>query len=129
MQSYGLTLLLKDDADVIDRYKRYHREAWPEVIARLKEIGIIEMKIFLIGRRLFMYMEAVDGFDPDRDFPKLNELPRYREWDVLMSSMQERVPEGEKGSGGRRWKRCSTSTGERARPACPASAPDPDRQR
>ncbi len=97
MQSYGLTLLLKDDADVIDRYRRYHREAWPEVIARLKEIGIIEMKIFLIGRRLFMYMEAVDGFDPDRDFPKLNELPRYREWDVLMSSMQERVPEAREG--------------------------------
>ncbi|TMF28638.1 MAG: L-rhamnose mutarotase, partial [Chloroflexi bacterium] len=62
-----------------------------------KEIGIIEMKIFLIGRRLFMYMEAVDGFDPDRDFPKLNELPRYREWDVLMSSMQERVPEAREG--------------------------------
>jgi len=97
MQSYGLTLLLKDDADVIDRYKRYHREAWPEVIARLKEIGITEMKIFLIGRRLFMYMEAVDGFDPDRDFQKLNELPRYREWDVLMSSMQERVPEAREG--------------------------------
>jgi len=97
MQSYGFTLLLKDDADVIDRYKRYHREAWPEVIARLKEIGIIEMKIFLLGRRLFMYMEAVDGFDPDRDFPKLNELPRYREWDVLMSSMQERVPEAREG--------------------------------
>ena len=97
MQSYGLTLLLKDDADVIDRYKRYHREAWPEVIARLKEIGIIEMKIFLIGRRLFMYMEAIDGFDPDRDFPKLNDLPRYREWDALMSSMQERVPEARDG--------------------------------
>jgi len=97
MQSYGLTLLLKDDADVIDRYKRYHRESWPEVIARLKEIGITEMKIYLIGRRLFMYMEAIDGFDPDRDFPKLNDLPRYREWDALMSSMQERVPEARDG--------------------------------
>jgi len=97
MQSYGLTLLLKGDADVIERYKRYHRDAWPEVIARLKEIGIAEMKIYLIGRRLFMYMEAVDGFDPDRDFPKLNDLPRYREWDALMSSMQERVSEAREG--------------------------------
>ena len=97
MHSYGLTLLLKDDAKVIERYRRYHREAWPEVIARLKEIGITEMKIYLIGRRLFMYMAAIDGFDPDRDFPKLNELPRYREWDVLMSSMQERVPEAREG--------------------------------
>src|SRR5437762_12019080 len=97
MQSYGLTLLLKNDADVIERYKGYHREAWPEVIARLKEIGISEIKIYLIGRRLFMYMEAVDGFDPDRDFPKLNDLPRYREWDALMSSMLERVSEASEG--------------------------------
>jgi len=97
MQSYGLTLLLKDDAAVVERYKHHHRDAWPEVIARLKEIGITEMKIYLIGRRLFMYMEAVDGFDPDRDFPKLNDLPRYREWDELMSSMQERVPEARDG--------------------------------
>lgn len=97
MRSYGLTLLLKDDAGVIARYKRYHREAWPEVIARLKEIGITEMKIYLTGRRLFMYMEAVDTFDPDRDYPKLNDLPRYREWDALMSSIQERVPEAKEG--------------------------------
>jgi len=39
----------------------------------------------------------VDGFDPDRDFPKLNDLPRYREWDALMSSMQERVSEAREG--------------------------------
>ena len=97
MRTYGLTLLLKDDADVIDRYKRQHREAWPEVIGRLKEIGITEMKIYLIGRRLFMFMEAVDGFDPTRDFPRLSELARYREWDELMSSMQERVPEAKEG--------------------------------
>ena len=97
MRTYGLTLLLKDDAEVIERYKRYHREAWPEVIARLKEVGITEMKIYLLGSRLFMYMEAVDGFDPDRDFPRLDELPRYREWNELMSSMQERVPEAKGG--------------------------------
>ncbi|HYU63565.1 MAG TPA: L-rhamnose mutarotase [Verrucomicrobiae bacterium] len=96
-KAYGLTLLLKDDPAVIERYKHYHREAWPEVIARLKEIGITEMKIYMIGRRLFMYMEAVEAFDPDRDVPKLNDLPRYREWDVLMSSMQERVPEAREG--------------------------------
>jgi L-rhamnose mutarotase len=63
------------------------------VIARLREIGIVEMKIYLIGRRMFMYMEAADGFDPERDFPKLNEVPRYREWDELMRTLQERAPE------------------------------------
>src|SRR5438034_10405125 len=98
MQSYGLTLLLKDDADVIERYKGYHREAWPEVIARLKEIGISEMKIYLIGRRLFMYMEAVEGFDPDRDFPKLNDLPRFRRWDGVMEPIAGAVCGAREGS-------------------------------
>src|SRR5258706_320524 len=59
MQSYGLTLMLKDDEEIVDRYKDYHRNAWPEVIARLREIGIVGMKIYLIARRMFMYMEAV----------------------------------------------------------------------
>ncbi len=88
-----MTLNLRDDPDVISRYKRYHREPWPEVVSRLKWVGITDMKIFLIGRRLFMYMEAVDDFDPGRDFPKLDELPRYREWNELMTTMQERAPE------------------------------------
>jgi len=68
MQTYGMTLMLRDDDEVVARYREYHRNAWPEVLARLREVGVVEMKIYLIGRRLFMYMEAVDGFDPDRDF-------------------------------------------------------------
>jgi len=93
MQRYGLTLMLKNDQEIVERYKDYHRHAWPEVVARLREIGITQMRIYLIGRRMFMYMEAADGFDPDRDFPKLNDLPRYREWDELMRTLQERAPE------------------------------------
>ena len=93
MQSYGMTLMLKDDDEIVERYKEYHRKAWPEVVSRLRENGIMEMRIYLLGRRMFMYMEALDGFDPDRDFPKLNDVPRYREWDELMRTMQERAPE------------------------------------
>jgi L-rhamnose mutarotase len=78
---------------VIEHYKQHHRSPWPDVVDCLKQIGVTEMRIFLIGRRLFMYMEAIDGFDPSRDFPKLNEQARYREWDELMRTMQERAPE------------------------------------
>ena len=97
MQTYGMTLMLKDDDEVVERYRHYHRNAWPEVIAHLREIGIEEMKIYLIGRRMFMYMEAVDGFSPDRDFPKLNDVPRYREWDELMRTLQQPAPEARAG--------------------------------
>ena len=92
-----MTLMLKDDDRIVERYKEYHRHAWPEVLARLRAVGIKEMRIYLLGRRMFMYMEAVDGFEPERDFPKLNEVSRYREWDELMRTFQERAPEAKPG--------------------------------
>jgi L-rhamnose mutarotase len=50
------------------------------------------MFIYLLGRRLFQYIETTDNFDP-ADLPKLNNDPRYAEWDRLMRTMQERVDE------------------------------------
>jgi L-rhamnose mutarotase len=97
MQTYGMTLMLRNDVEIIEHYREYHRNAWPEVLARLREIGVVEMKIYLIGRRMFMYLEAVDGFDPERDFPKLAEDSRYQEWDDLMRTLQEPAPEAKAG--------------------------------
>ena len=55
MQAYGMALDLRDDPQLIARYKKEHAEVWPEVVARLRDIGVTEMKIFLLGRRMFMY--------------------------------------------------------------------------
>src|SRR3979490_1149115 len=93
--------MLKDGEEVVERSKKYHQKAWPEVVDRLREVGIVNMRIYLLGRRMFMYMEAVDGFDPDRDFPKLNEVPRYREWAELMRTLPARAPE----AAGAQWAR------------------------
>ena len=97
MQSYGMTLMLKDDEKIVERYKEYHRKAWPEVVSRLRENGITQMRIYLLSRRMFMYMEAVYGFSPERDFPKLAQDPRYREWDQLMRGLQQPAPEARAG--------------------------------
>ncbi len=94
MKCFGLTLNLKDDPETIEKYKAYHREVWPEVEASLREVGITAMRIFLLGRRMFMYMEAADDFVAERDFPRYLELnPRCKEWDALMCTFQEKVPE------------------------------------
>src|SRR5260370_2043701 len=93
MQSFGMTLMLKDDEEIVERYKEYHRKAWPEVVSRLRENGITEMRIYLLGRRMFMYMEAVDVFAPERDFPKLAEDPRYRDGDELIRPLQHPAPQ------------------------------------
>ena len=98
MKVYALTLNLVDDAGTIEKYKVYHRNPWPEPLQELGEVGITDMKIFLLGRRMFMYMTAVDEFDPDVDFPRyIEQNPKAAEWDELMRTFQERVPEAKEG--------------------------------
>src|SRR2546428_1854559 len=88
VQAYGMALRLRNDPAVIARYKKEHARVWPEVLARLREIGVTEMKIFLLGERLFMYCETVDGFDPARDFTRTVDDPTYRRWGELLRGMQ-----------------------------------------
>jgi L-rhamnose mutarotase len=92
-----MALDLRDDPALIARYRTEHANAWPEVLARLREVGVTEMKIFLLGRRMFMYCETRDGFDPATDFNRSNDDPTYRRWDELMRTMQERVGEAKPG--------------------------------
>ena len=54
MKQYGLTLNLKDDPETIEKYKEYHRHPWMEPLQGLREVGIVDMRIFLLGRRMFM---------------------------------------------------------------------------
>lgn len=93
MKTYGLTLCLQDDPAKIAAYTEHHRAVWPEVLARLREVGVREMKIFLRGRRMFMYIETDDAFEPQRDFARVNEDPKSAEWNALIATLQERAPE------------------------------------
>ena len=94
MQSFGMALNLKNDPRAIEDYKSYHRKVWPEVEAALKHVGVTSMKIFLIGRKLFMYMETIDGFRPERDFAGYLEYhDKCKQWDELMQNFQEKIPE------------------------------------
>ncbi len=97
MQSFGLTLLLQDDPEKIRLYRELHQKVWPVVTARLRNAGIDGMEIFLIGRRMFMYMTTRDDFDPPVDFPRLDEDPEYRRWSTLTASLQEVAPEARAG--------------------------------
>lgn len=98
MQEFALTINLVDDPDKIEAYKKYHREVWPEVIENLRSVGIRDMRIYLLGRRMFMLMQADDAFQPDRDFARLEQSSaRYNEWQRTMDEFQVRVPEAKPG--------------------------------
>ncbi len=98
MKTYGRTLNLKDDPAIIRSYLEHHRRVWPEVEHGLRSIGVRRMLIWILGRRLFMFMETEDSFDPERDFARYEASnPRIRQWQELMASMQEPVPEAKPG--------------------------------
>lgn len=98
MKTYAQTLDLKDGPDTIARYDEHHRAVWPQVQRGLRDIGIQHMRIWRLGRRLFMLMETIDTFDPNRDFARyMDSDPRIREWQELMASLQEPAPGAQPG--------------------------------
>jgi len=94
MTRHVLSVDLKDDPAVIEKYKEHHRRVWPEVLRSLRSAGIVEMEIYLLGRRLVMIVDAPDGLDVQRYLANhAASDPRVGEWEALMKSLQE-VPPG-----------------------------------
>ena len=92
MKRYAMAVMLKDDPEIIRKYEAYHAHPWPEVNKALIDVGIKRMFIYRFGRRLFMFMETTDNFDPESGFASYAKDPRVKEWDEMMASFQEPVP-------------------------------------
>lgn len=97
MRRFCLTLDLKNDPRLIAEYKRYHEKIWPEITRSIKDSGIENMEIYLLGTRLFMIMDVNDlfSFDDKRKADQLN--PRVQEWEQLMWKFQQALPEAKPG--------------------------------
>jgi L-rhamnose mutarotase len=93
MCSYVFTIELKDDPDVVESYKKYHRQIWPEVKRDLKNVGIQNMRTYLLGRRMVTFIQANDGFDPAKDLANYATCDRTREWDRIMGTYLKPVKE------------------------------------
>jgi L-rhamnose mutarotase len=94
---YCLTLDLKDDPELIAEYRRHHAAVWPEITQSIRDAGIEDMEIYLLGTRMFMIMEVNDRFsfadkgEADRGNPKV------REWEQLMWKFQQPLPQARPG--------------------------------
>ncbi len=95
MKRFATTCQLKDEPGIIEKYEHYHANVWPEVVEGCLNCGILRLFIYRIGHRLFMFTEAADDFDMERDFPKYMKNPKAKEWDELMRTFQTNVPEAE----------------------------------
>jgi L-rhamnose mutarotase len=85
------TLQLENDLSLIEEYKKLHAmgNAWPEITQGMKEVGIIDMEIYLSGTTLFMIMDTEENFDHDKAMTKLATMPRQSEWEATVSKFQK----------------------------------------
>jgi L-rhamnose mutarotase len=97
MKRYCLTLDLVDNPQSIAEYKRYHEHVWPEITRSIRDSGIEDMEIYLLGNRLFMIMEVNDDFSFEKKAKADNCNPKVQEWEKLMGGFQQRVPQAKPG--------------------------------
>ncbi len=91
VKRYVQTMDLKDDEQLIAEYRRRHskEESWQEIRDGIKEVGILDMQIFILGIRLVMIVETLLDFDWDSAMAKLATLPRQQEWEDYMAMFQK----------------------------------------
>jgi L-rhamnose mutarotase len=94
---YCLALDLKSDPRLIAEYKKYHREVWPEIKQSIRDAGIQEMEIYLLGTRLFMIIEAEDGFSFEAKALADGANSMVQDWEALMWKFQEPLPQAKPG--------------------------------
>lgn len=97
MKRFCLALDLKNDPVLMEEYKQYHRQVWPEILDSIAKAGILQMEIYLIGCRLFMVMETEDNFDPKAKAAMDAANPRVQAWEELMWKYQSALPQARAG--------------------------------
>lgn len=89
---FCLTLDLKDDAKLIAEYRRYHQKIWPEIAQSIKDAGVEDMEIYLLGTRMFMIMEVNESFSFEAKAEADKANPKVQEWETLMETFQQKLP-------------------------------------
>lgn len=92
---YCKCLNLIDDPELIAEYKNLHAlgSGWPEITAGMKEVGILDMEIYITGTTLFMIMDTNADFNHEQAMAKLAKLPRQAEWEAMVSKFQKTTSE------------------------------------
>ena len=93
-QRICLTLDLKDDPELIEKYIHMHKRenSWPEINLGIRESGIQLMDIYLVDNRMFMICEIDAGEDFDTCWKEIANHPRQEEWAELMNNFIQATP-------------------------------------
>ena len=91
VKRYVQTMDLRDDPELIAEYRRRHsqEQSWKEIRDGIKEVGILEMELYILGTRLVMIVDTPLDFDWPSAMARLATLPRQQEWEDYMAMFQQ----------------------------------------
>ena len=92
MKRYCQMMEMPQDAEVLRKYKEIHANVWPIIKEGIKQVGILDMQIYMLGNKAFMIMDTTDDFDFVEDNARLMTLPRQREWEAFVAEYQGKDP-------------------------------------
>ncbi len=84
------TLTLNSDEEARREYIKWHSQEynWKEIRDGIREVGILEMEIYILGNMLVMIVDAPADFDWNKAMARLATLPRQAEWEAFVSQFQ-----------------------------------------
>lgn len=84
------TLTLRSNEEARREYIKWHSEEynWKEIRDGIREVGILEMEIYILGNLLVMIVDAPADFNWDEAMARLATLPRQAEWEAFVSQFQ-----------------------------------------
>ena len=90
IKRYVQYLEISDDPELLSQYKKWHSEEyhWKEIRDGIREVGILEMEIHLLGSHLTMIVDAPADLDWQAAMNRLATLPRQAEWEAFVSKFQ-----------------------------------------
>lgn len=94
---FCLSVDLKHDPALIAQYREYHQKIWPEITESIRNSGIVDMEIYLLGTRMFMIMEVNESFSFEKKAKADRQNPKVQEWEELMWKFQQALPQAKPG--------------------------------
>jgi len=95
MKRFGMMIRLRPE--LLEEYKQYHMNVWPEVLATIANCNIRNYTIFHHDEMLFGYYEYY-GVNHAADMAKMAADPVIQRWWAIMMPMQKQMegtPAGE----------------------------------
>jgi L-rhamnose mutarotase len=94
LRRFCFALDLKDEPELIERYKWWHRPGGPPsaIVRSLLAADIRELEIWLCGCRLFMVLEAGPNYDPAAKAARDAQDADVLAWERLMWEFQKPLP-------------------------------------